>query len=43
MHKMSKLSAETFAKNFVHNIIDKEKMLRFRNKDIGEKLGTENI
>ena len=40
---MIKISAETCAKNFIHNIIDKEKMLWLRNKDIEEKLGVENI
>ena len=34
---MYKIGAETFAKSYVHNIIDKEKMLWLRNKDIGEK------
>ena len=34
---MYKIIAETFAKSYVHNIIDKEKkMLWQRNKDIGE-------
>ena len=28
------ISAETYAKTYVHNIIDKEKMLWLRNKDI---------
>ena len=43
MCKMLKISAETYAKNCIHNIIDKEKMLWLRKKDIGEKLGVENI
>ena len=41
MYKMYKISAETFFKNYVYNIIDKEKKLWLRNKDI-EKLGVEN-
>ena len=41
--KMIKISAETFAKNCVYNIIDKEKMLWLRNKEIGEKLGVKNV
>ena len=40
---MIKISAEIFAKNCVYNIIDKEKKLWLRNKDIGEKLGVKNI
>ena len=40
---MIKISAEIFAKNYVYNIIDKEKKLWLRNKDIGEKLGVKNI
>ena len=43
MYKMFKISAETFAKNCVCNKIDKEEKLWLRNKDIGEKLGVENI
>ena len=43
MYKMSKISAETFAKNYVYNIIDKEKKLCLGKKDIGEKLGVQNI
>ena len=43
MCKMLKISVETYAKNCIHNIIDKEKMLWLRKKDIGEKLGVENI
>ena len=39
MHKMFKNSAEIFAENYIRSIMDKEK----RNKDIGEKLGIENI
>ena len=42
-YKILKISAETYAKNCLYNIIDKEKMLRARKKDIGEKLGVENI
>ena len=42
-YKMIKISAEIFAKNYVCNIIDKEKKLWLRNKDIGEKLGVKNI
>ena len=33
----------TYAKNCIYNIKDKEKMLCLRKKDIGEKLGVENI
>ena len=40
---MFKISAETFAENYVHNIIDKEKKLWLRNKDIWEKLGVQNM
>ena len=40
---MFKICAETVAKNCVYDIIDKEKKLWLRNKDIGEKLGVENI
>ena len=36
-------SAETFSKNCVYNIIDKEKKLWLRNKDKGEKLEVKNI
>ena len=43
MCKMLKISVETYAKNCIHNIIGKEKMLWLRKKDIGEKLGVENI
>ena len=43
MYKMFKISAETFAKNYVYNIIDKEKKLCLGKKDIGEKLGVQNI
>ena len=46
MYKMFKISVETFAKNCVQNIVDivdKEKKLWLRNKDIGNKLGVENI
>ena len=32
--KMIKISADTFAKNCVYSIIDKEKMLWLRNKEI---------
>ena len=42
-YKMLKISAETFAENYVHNIIDKEKKLWLRNKDIWEKLGVQNM
>ena len=42
-YKILKISAETHAKNCIHNIIDKEKMLWLRKKDIGETLGVENI
>ena len=42
MYKMLKISAETYAINCIHNIIDKEKVLWLRNKDIREKLGVEN-
>ena len=40
---MFRISAETFAKNCIYNIIDKENTLWLRNKDIGEKLGFQNI
>ena len=40
---MIEISAKTFAKNCVYNIIDKGKLLWLTNKDIGEKLGVENI
>ena len=40
---MFKISAETFAENYVHNIIDKEKKLWLRNKDIWEKLGVQSM
>ena len=40
---MFKITAETFAKNYVYNIIDKDKKLWLRNKDIGEKSGFQNI
>lgn len=36
MYKMLDISAETYAKNNVHNIIDKEKMVLLINKDIGK-------
>ena len=39
---MFKITAETFAKNYVYNIIDKDKKLWLRNKDIGEKSGFQN-
>ena len=42
-YKILKISAETHAKNCIHNIIDKEKMLLLRKKHIGETLGVENI
>ena len=37
------ISAETFPKSKVYSIIDREKKLWLRNKDIGEKLGVESI
>ena len=40
---MIKISAKKFPENCIQNIIDKEKMLWPWNKDIGEKLGVENI
>ena len=43
MYKMLDISAETYAKNCVHHIVEKEKMLWVRNKDTGEKLGVKNI
>ena len=43
MYKMHKISTEAFSKNYVYNIVDNEKKLQLRNKDIGEKLGVENI
>ena len=42
-YKMFKISAKAFAKNCVYNIIDKEKTLWLRNKDIGEKEGVQYI
>ena len=41
--KIIRISAKTFAKHCVRNIIDKEKMLWLRNKDIGENLSVGNI
>ena len=38
-----KISAETFAKSYVYNIIDERKKLWLRNEDIAEKLGVQNI
>ena len=43
MCKMVDIGADKYAQNCVHNITDKEKKLWLRNKDIGEKLGVENI
>ena len=43
MYRMFRISAKTYAKNGVSNIIDKEKMLWPRNKNIGEKLDVKNI
>ena len=40
---MFKISAKTFAENYAYNIIDKEKKLWLRNKDIWEKLGVQNM
>ena len=40
---MFEISAETFAKTKVYNIIDGEKELWLRNKDVGEELSFENI
>ena len=40
---MLKISAETYAKNCIHNIIDKKKVLWLRNKGTGEKLVAANI
>ena len=40
---MSKISVEKCAKNCIHNIIDKEKMLWLREKNIGGKLSVEKI
>ena len=38
------ISAETIsAKSYIHRITDKERKLLLRNKDIGEKLGVQNI
>ena len=38
MYKIFVISAETVsAKSYIHRIIDKEKKLLLRNKDIGEK------
>ena len=36
---MLKISAEIYAKNGIHNIIDKKKMSWLRSKEVGEKLG----
>ena len=36
------ISTETYAKNCVYNMIDKEKMLWLRKRDIGEKSSVEN-
>ena len=43
MYKMFIISAETYVKNCVYNMIDKEKMLWLRNKDIEEKSGVKNF
>ena len=43
MYKMFEISSKTFAKNKLYNIIDGEKKLWLRNKDVGEKLSVENI
>ena len=43
MYKMFIISAEIYVKNCVYNMIDKEKMLWLRNKDIEEKSGVENF
>ena len=43
MYKILNISAETYAKNSILKIIDKEKMLWLRNKDMGEKLGVKSI
>ena len=42
-YKMIKITAETFAKTCVHNIMDKEKKLWLRNKNIGKELNVESI
>ena len=42
-YKILKISSETYAKNCVYNITDKEKMQWVRRKGIGEKLDVENI
>ena len=36
-YKMFKISAEIYAKTCVYYMIDKEKKLRLKDKDIGEK------
>ena len=41
--KCLKLVLKHNAKNCIYNIIDNEKMLWLRNKNIGEKLGVGNI
>ena len=43
MYKMFKINVETFGKNYVYKIIDKEKKQWLRDKDIGKKLGVEDI
>ena len=43
MYKMFEISSKAFAKNKLYNIIDGEKKLWLRNKDVGEKLSVENI
>ena len=43
MYKVLKIIAETYAKNCIHNMINKEKILWLRNKDLGGKLSVENI
>ena len=37
------ISAETFAENYVYNIIEEGKKLWLSNKDIAEKLGVPNV
>ena len=42
MYEMLEISAEKYAKNCVHNILDKEKNLWLKNKDIGKEEGVKN-
>ena len=42
MYQMLEISAEKYAKNCVHNILDKEKKLWLKNKYIGKEEGVKN-